>query len=112
MSDRLDVRVGDCRDVLATQPYPGAHFATFPEALVAPCIKAGTSERGVCPECGAPWQRVDGARREARGALRRALRRPPARQARAAPGARSMTEARRACEPGNHGPVAAEDADG
>jgi DNA modification methylase len=43
---------------IATQPYPGAHFATFPQALVEPCIKAGTSERGVCPECGAPWERV------------------------------------------------------
>jgi DNA modification methylase len=43
---------------IATQPYPGAHFAVFPEALVVPCIKAGTSERGVCPECGAPWERV------------------------------------------------------
>jgi DNA modification methylase len=43
---------------IATQPYPGAHFATFPQALVEPCIKAGTSERGVCPECGAPWRRV------------------------------------------------------
>jgi DNA modification methylase len=42
---------------IATQPYPGAHFATFPQALVEPCIKAGTSERGVCPECGAPWER-------------------------------------------------------
>lgn len=42
---------------IATQPYPGAHFATFPEKLVEPCIKAGTSERGVCPECGAPWLR-------------------------------------------------------
>ena len=42
---------------IATQPYPGAHFATFPEALVEPCMKAGTSERGVCPECGAPWVR-------------------------------------------------------
>lgn len=40
---------------VATQPYPGAHFATFPQRLVEPCIKAGTSERGVCPECGAPW---------------------------------------------------------
>lgn len=47
------------RDVwtIATQSYPGAHFATFPEKLVEPCIKAGTSERGVCPECGAPWVR-------------------------------------------------------
>src|SRR3990167_3256864 len=35
-----------------------SHFATFPEALVVPCILAGTSERGVCPECGAPWVRV------------------------------------------------------
>jgi len=40
--------------------YKGAHFAVFPEALVEPCIKAGTSERGVCPnpKCGAPWERV------------------------------------------------------
>ncbi len=31
------------RDVwtIATQPYPDAHFATFPEALVRPCILAG-----------------------------------------------------------------------
>jgi DNA modification methylase len=43
---------------IATQPYPGAHFATFPPKLVEPCIKAGTSEKGVCPECGAPWERV------------------------------------------------------
>lgn len=31
---------------------------TFPEALVEPCIKAGTSERGCCSVCGAPWIRV------------------------------------------------------
>lgn len=43
---------------IATQPMPDAHFATFPEALVEPCIKAGTSERGCCPSCGAPWLRV------------------------------------------------------
>ncbi|MDD2445110.1 MAG: site-specific DNA-methyltransferase [Candidatus Nanoarchaeia archaeon] len=43
---------------IATQPTSEAHFATFPEALVIPCIKAGTSERGCCPECGAPWRRV------------------------------------------------------
>jgi DNA modification methylase len=47
---------------VATQPYPGAHFATFPPKLIEPCIKAGTSERGVCPECGAPWRRVVGDR--------------------------------------------------
>jgi len=43
---------------IPTQPMPEAHFATFPEALVEPCIKAGTSERGACPKCGAPWRRV------------------------------------------------------
>ena len=43
---------------IATQPYSGAHFATYPEKLVEPCILAGTSERGVCGECGAQWQRV------------------------------------------------------
>ena len=48
------------RDVwsIATQPYKGSHFATFPEKLCEPCILAGTSERGVCGECGAPWERV------------------------------------------------------
>jgi len=43
---------------IATQPFPGAHFAVFPEKLVEPCILAGTSEWGCCPECGAPWERV------------------------------------------------------
>jgi DNA modification methylase len=42
---------------IATEPYPDAHFATFPQALVEPCVLAGTSERGCCPECGAPWTR-------------------------------------------------------
>ena len=43
---------------IATQPFPEAHFATFPQALVEPCIKAGTSEKGCCAECGSPWERV------------------------------------------------------
>ena len=43
---------------IPTAPYSGAHFATYPPALVEPCIKAGTSERGCCPECGAGWVRV------------------------------------------------------
>jgi len=42
---------------VATQPYSGAHFATFPERLVEPCILAGTSEWGCCSGCGAPWRR-------------------------------------------------------
>lgn len=42
---------------LASEPFPEAHFATAPTALVEPCILASTSERGVCPDCGAPWKR-------------------------------------------------------
>jgi DNA modification methylase len=43
---------------MPTQPTPEAHFATFPEELPRRCIKAGTSEKGACPQCGAPWERV------------------------------------------------------
>jgi len=43
---------------IPTKPFPKAHFATFPPALVEPCILAGTSEKGCCVECGSPWERV------------------------------------------------------
>src|SRR3990167_10289588 len=48
------------RDVwtIPTSPFKDAHFATFPPKLVGPCVLAGTSAKGVCPECGAPWERV------------------------------------------------------
>jgi DNA modification methylase len=42
---------------IATQPFPEAHFATFPEKLVEPCVLAGCPAQ-TCPECGAPWERV------------------------------------------------------
>jgi DNA modification methylase len=42
---------------VATAPFSEAHFATFPPALIEPCIKAGTSEKGCCAKCGAPWIR-------------------------------------------------------
>ena len=42
---------------IPTQAYPGSHYATFPEKLVERCLRAGTSERGACPACGAPWVR-------------------------------------------------------
>jgi DNA modification methylase len=47
------------RDVwtIPTQPYKGAHFATFPEKLVEPCILAGSSPKA-CGVCGAPWERM------------------------------------------------------
>jgi DNA modification methylase len=44
--------------VLGPEPYPEAHFATFPSEIPRRCIKAGTSQKGACSECGAPWERV------------------------------------------------------
>ena len=43
---------------IGTKGYKGAHYATFPEALIEPVIKASTSQKGVCPKCGAPWARM------------------------------------------------------
>ena len=62
------VRDGDKSDVwnISTQGFSGAHFATWPEALVEPMVKAGTSEWGCCPECGVQWERItekDGRRK-------------------------------------------------
>ena len=57
----LDGQVGaNLRNVwkIPTQSVSDAHFATFPEKLVEPCILAGTSAEGACAKCGAPWARV------------------------------------------------------
>lgn len=43
---------------LPPMPTPDAHFATFPLELPETCLMAGTSERGVCPTCAAPWRRI------------------------------------------------------
>lgn len=43
---------------ITPQPYSGAHFATWPEALVDIMIRAGTSEKGACGECGKQWERI------------------------------------------------------
>ena len=47
------------RDVwsIPTQPYPEAHFATFPEELPKRCILAGCPE-WVCRTCGKPRERI------------------------------------------------------
>jgi hypothetical protein len=39
------------------------HFAAYPLGLPDLAIRAGTSERGVCGTCGAPWARVVETRR-------------------------------------------------
>lgn len=43
---------------IPTKAFSGAHFATFPPALVTPCILAGTSAGGCCADCGAPRKRI------------------------------------------------------
>jgi DNA modification methylase len=55
------------RDVwtINTVPYSGAHFAVFPPLLPELCLKAGTSEKGQCSLCGAPWQRIIDSERQA-----------------------------------------------
>lgn len=40
-----------------TADYGVDHFALYPEELPRRLILASTSERGVCPTCGAPWTR-------------------------------------------------------
>ena len=39
-------------------PFDGQHYATMPPELAEICIRAGTSERGACRDCGAPWPRI------------------------------------------------------
>ncbi len=43
---------------LGPESYPDAHFATFVTEIPRRAILAGTSERGCCPACLAPWRRV------------------------------------------------------
>ena len=44
---------------IPTQPYPEAHFATFPEELARRCIAAGAPLQ-VCRVCGKPRERIVG----------------------------------------------------
>jgi site-specific DNA-methyltransferase (adenine-specific) len=43
---------------ISTVAYKAAHFACFPPKLAENCLKAGTSEKGVCSVCGSPFKRV------------------------------------------------------
>lgn len=44
--------------IVNPQPFTASHFAVFPELIPELCILAGTSARGACPKCGAPWRRM------------------------------------------------------
>lgn len=43
---------------ITTKAFPGAHFATFPQDLINPCVLASTSRKGNCAACGKPYTRV------------------------------------------------------
>jgi DNA modification methylase len=43
-----------------TESYSGAHFAVWPSKIVQLMILAGTSAKGCCQSCGAPWKRLVG----------------------------------------------------
>lgn len=51
----------------APEPLKEGHYAAFPRWLPRLAIQAGTSERGCCPGCGAPWLRVISTRYEPHG---------------------------------------------
>jgi hypothetical protein len=55
---------------IATQPYSGPHYATFPPKLVEPMVL--TTPTKVCAECGAGWERVVEQARASKGAEHRA----------------------------------------
>jgi DNA modification methylase len=48
------------RDVwrINTESNPLGHFALMPRKLAERCIRLGTSDKGCCPACGAPWRRL------------------------------------------------------
>ena len=55
---RLDIGIDPLEEICLCSLSTYSHFATFPEKLVEPCIKAGTPEKGACSVCGSPWERV------------------------------------------------------
>ena len=45
---------------VSPKPFKDAHFAVFPPDLIEPCVLAGTSAKGCCSECSAPYKRQTG----------------------------------------------------
>jgi hypothetical protein len=44
--------------LLGPEPSSLSHYASFPPEIPRRCILAGTSEKGACGQCGAPWSRI------------------------------------------------------
>lgn len=59
-ADRLAPSKRNKRTVwdIPNNSFKGAHFATFPLTLPSTCLLAGTSEKGCCVTCSAPFERV------------------------------------------------------
>lgn len=56
-----DIEQGaNLRDVwtITSEGFKDAHFAVFPTEIPRRAILAGTSEKGVCGQCGSPWVRL------------------------------------------------------
>jgi len=55
-----EITTSNLRNVwtLSPESFPGKHFATFPSELPRKCIMIGSSAKGCCPHCLAPWVRV------------------------------------------------------
>jgi hypothetical protein len=60
LEDFMNTKGANKRSVwsISPKPYKGAHFAVMPEELAETCLKAGTSQKGSCSKCGAPWKRI------------------------------------------------------
>jgi len=56
---KSEIATRNARNVwtIATEPFTGAHYAVMPTKLAERCILAGTSAKGYCSDCGAPWER-------------------------------------------------------
>jgi len=46
---------------LASRVYGKKHFAIMAEELASTCIKPSVSQKGCCPKCRSPWERVFGS---------------------------------------------------
>lgn len=44
--------------LIGSEGFKGAHFAVFPSEIPRRCISLGSSLKGCCPNCSAPWRRI------------------------------------------------------
>lgn len=60
-SDYVSLGMANMRSVWRINLQPGSngnHIAGFPEKIPYYCIKAGSSEKGCCNDCGKPYERI------------------------------------------------------